>query len=151
YRSIEVPLRAGSYRVTAGTTGSRDGAEVGAAAPLVRHFDVETPRFALAATEVAGVFPPRNARGEFAETIAHLVLGRRTLPWERVHVDTDPPPVPWLALLVFEDGEPFAVRPNAPLSSIVPTDVYAALAPPGDVLCDAVDVQLGKLFELMPS
>src|SRR5262247_227872 len=87
-----------------------------------RYFEVVGPRFALEPTDVAGVFPPRNGHGPFMNSLAHIAIKRRTLPWER-SLDkgdsigdpsdgkvlpgdalplpgSDPPPypTPWLAL-----------------------------------------------------
>ena len=47
------------------------------------YFNIEGPRFTLPATDVAGVFPPRNGHGGFDEAIPQIVISRRTLPWER--------------------------------------------------------------------
>src|SRR5262245_32045605 len=47
------------------------------------YFEVVGPRFALPATDVAGVFPPRNGHGPFQDDLAHIAIKRRTLPWER--------------------------------------------------------------------
>src|SRR5688572_11020876 len=76
------PLQVGRYRLDVATEVSIDGA----AQPLdgkLAYFDIDAPRFMLAPQEVAGVFPPRNGHGPFAEAIPHVALGRRTLPWER--------------------------------------------------------------------
>jgi hypothetical protein len=69
---------------------------------------VRAPRFRFNAGDVHSVYPPPLSEGEFTTTIPHVVLRRRTLPWERA-LDTQPPPTtgpkPWLALLVFRDSE----------------------------------------------
>jgi hypothetical protein len=57
----------------------------------------------FAATEVLSCHPPANATGAFDEELPHVVLSRRTLPWERPGPDGTAPP--WLALLVFADDE----------------------------------------------
>jgi hypothetical protein len=55
----------------------------------------------LQPTEVLACHPPRNATGQYAANLPHVVLARRTLPWERSAPDN----APWLALLIFAAGE----------------------------------------------
>jgi hypothetical protein len=52
-------------------------------------------------TEVLACHPPRNGTGQYEANLPHVVLARRTLPWER----SAPGGAPWLALLVFAAGE----------------------------------------------
>ena len=123
FDDILSPLEDNTYRVTVETDVSIDGAAAPVdpnANPLSKQsfFTIQGPRFQLAQTEVVGVFPPRNGHGSFSETVPHIVLSRRTLPWERpldpankipapmVQPGDAPPPAappPWLALLVFEE------------------------------------------------
>ena len=113
YDTVKPPLPAGRYKLRAQTTVT------GGPFPLSgkdSFFTIEGPRFALPASEVSAVHPPRNAQGSFDQVLPHIVLGRRTLPWER-ELDPQglipaPPPeldeveprpltnpiVPWLAL-----------------------------------------------------
>ncbi len=82
YDAMLPPLEAGRYRMVAEQDVERGGTEL----PLTgqtTYFDLECPRFTLPATDVAGVFPPRNGQGPFERELPHVVLGRRTLPWER--------------------------------------------------------------------
>ena len=82
FDNMTPPLLDNSYRMTVETDVAVDGN----AQPLPAnqsYFNVEGPRFSLASSEVAGVFPPRNGHGPFEETIPHVALSRRTLPWER--------------------------------------------------------------------
>ena len=71
-------------------------------------FFVEGPRFGLGPGDVHAVYPPPNSQGQFENTLPHIVLRRRSLPWERT-IDGGLPnranPVPWLALLMFHEGE----------------------------------------------
>ncbi len=178
YDDITPPLLDNSYRFTLKTDVTRSGNSQ----PLPQaqnYFNIEGPRFTLASTEVAGVFPPRNGHGAFDETIAHVALGRRTLPWERdpqlpspTRKAGDPPPpnprpavdptgavlpgvsvagpTPWLALLVFEEGE-YTLHQNVPLQQIVPPDVFQRLGAPQNIQCDAVEARADLVAELMPS
>ena len=109
YNYIKPSLLDGEYRMHVETDVTLNGA------PQVLEsqdafFNVEGPRFSLSPSEVAGVFPPRNGHGAFDSALPHIVLGRRTLPWERVlgqafTASADGTPFPWLALVVFEEGE----------------------------------------------
>lgn len=139
------------------------------------YFDVEGPRFQLAATEVAGVFPPRNGHGDFSNVIPHIVLKRRTLPWERAlaaganlpEVTPDnvlaPPnringdkfvPPPWLALLLFEEGEAEIVQSTPLTPDVIPESVLQALGlntPNTGITCDLVVTNSYLLAAMMPS
>jgi hypothetical protein len=133
-----------------------------------KYFDVVGPRFTLAATEVAGVFPPRNGHGPFQDGLAQVALNRRTLPWERAvdqnASDAIPPipapsdglglafgyPTPWMALLLFEEGE-YTLYPGIPLENVVPKSVFASLGSPANILCDAVEADLSLVKQIVPS
>lgn len=75
----------------------------GFATPLLS-FAVLGERFVLAPNEVHAVFPPDASMGDHSNVLPHVVLRRSTLPWERKTDATDHS-TPWLALLVFHDGE----------------------------------------------
>jgi hypothetical protein len=169
YDAVMPPLLDDTYRLSVQTTVTGGDFPLPA---LDAWFAIEGPRFSLAATEVSSVHPPRNAVGFFEEALPHVVLGRRTLPWER-ELDPDglipdPPPEPdepeprpidgvppWLALLVFTD-DPDApearLLTQVPLSTVV-TDatVRARLNPAGDPLVDAVEVAGPLLRRLLPT
>ena len=105
-----------------------------------RRLRVEGPRFTLGPGEVAAQFPPAGSTGEYEGVLPHVVLRRKTLPWERTaDPDGGNEGVPWLALLVFWDDdsppgrpppwEPQAGRPEA----LVPgpgVATYGSLPPP---------------------
>lgn len=147
------PLLAGRYRLDVNTEVKIDGA----AQPLenkLAHFDIDAPRFTLAANEVAGVFPPRNGHGPFDEAIPHLALGRRTLPWERVFAKGketfESMPTPWMALLMFEEGE-CAIEVKQKIGDKLPADVVARLGVPNDLLVDTVTASRSLVVDMMPS
>jgi hypothetical protein len=128
-----------------------------------KFFEVVGPRFLLQASDVAGVFPPRNGRGPYQASLAQIVLRRRTLPWER---DPDKSnligqpsgsdllpsnyPLPWMGLLVFEEGE-YKLLENVPLESVVPADVFNRLGRPANILCNAVEADRSLVTSIMPS
>jgi hypothetical protein len=165
YDDITPPLVDNSYRLTLQTNVTIDGNNQ----PLdskQAFFNIEGPRFRLTATDVASVVPPRNGHGPFSEVVPHIAIYRRTLPWERkINPDGSPIPVPktnsdlpalpqdglpWLALLLFEEGE-YTLMPNQPLEQVLPSDALQAMGNPQGVTCDAIEVSSDLLAAVMPS
>ncbi len=85
-------------------------------------FGVDAARFTLNPNDIYSVYPPANQSGNYSESLPHLVFTRRTLPWERTldgklpvfqrestpenkRNPQDSPPVPWMALLLFDEDE----------------------------------------------
>lgn len=171
FDDIVPPLEDNLYRLTVETDVTIDGVAAPVDPnnnPLTKQsfFSIEGPRFQLAQTEVVGVFPPRNGHGSFSENVPHLVLSRRTLPWERlldpakkfpvpVAQQGDAPapasPPPWLALLLFEDGDNFKIVQNLPLQQIVGPQVFADLGNPANVNCDALVTDVLTLQSVLPT
>jgi hypothetical protein len=117
-------------------------------------FNIEGPRFSLSPTEVSTVVPPRNSHGAFDSALPHIALGRRTLPWERALAQTlaqsdDGTPYPWLALVLFEEGE-YTLLTNQLLEDVVPADVFNRLGRPPNVHCDAVEADEQLLRSILP-
>ncbi len=150
----------GSYKMTIDTKISYDTTR---SAPIDRYFDVVGPRFTLDPTIVANVYPPRNGQGVYQDALPQAVLSRRTLPWERrIDSDSNPLPlpkdtsnlpngqVPWVALLLFEEGE-YALLQNQQLENVVPSHIFAALGSPPNILCDAIEVDATLLREILPT
>jgi hypothetical protein len=80
----------------------------------VMKFSIQGERFALPPGEVHAVFPPDASMGDHAKVLPHVVLRRSTLPWER-HADphdNKDKAAPWLALLVFHDGDEGLEHPD---------------------------------------
>ncbi len=159
YDYIRPPLLDGGYRMRLATEVTIQPAGGGAfeAQPLDGQdffFNVEGPRFSLAPSEVAAVFPPRNGHGPFDSALPHVALGRRTLPWERpLAADyTAAPgdtPYPFLALVLFEESE-CELKRNLALSDVVPTAVFQRLGSPDNIRCDAVEADEALLRSLLP-
>lgn len=153
YDYIRPPLLDGEYRMHLAAEVTMKGN----AQPLDSRdafFNVEGPRFALSPSEVSGVFPPRNGHGAFSSALPHMALGRRTLPWERALGDAytagpDQAPYPWLALVVFQEGE-CEIKPNQPLRDGIPRDVFQRLGSPGDIRCDFVEADRQLLTDILP-
>jgi hypothetical protein len=167
YDYITPPLPTDKYRIEVDTRLSlqRPGASTREEQLLneARYFEVVGPRFQLSPADVAGVYPPRNGHGAFQDSLAQIVIKRRTLPWERPldkanHIG-DPTgsenlpadyPVPWVALLIFEEDE-YTLLQNVPLENVVSTDVFARLGRPLNILCDAVEASLPLVRSIIPS
>jgi len=161
YDAAIPPLEDGAYRwqVKSDLSNSKGFNEV---LDRLRYFNVEGPRFSLDPSLVAGVFPPRASHGAYSESLPQVVLGRRTLPWERPLAaslktpkavpDTNPLTgrLPWMALIVLEDGE-YTLKDQVRLEDAVPPPVFARLGSPSGIRCDAVEVDSGLLAEVLPS
>lgn len=160
YDRAEVPLEDGSYRLTTETNVTDTPGF-----SQQHYFDVVGPRFSIPKVMIAGCFPPDKSHGSFQDDLPHIVLARRSLPWERepdpghlvaapaVHAG-DPPAIggtpPWMALLVFDESECTLLR-DIPLQQAVPPAVYARLGNPAGVLCDAVEAKADLVAAIMPS
>ena len=153
YDDIQPPLLAGEYRMSVSTDVSVPG--IGTPLPGQDFFfDVEGPRFALAPSEVAAVFPPRGGHGPFDSALPHVALGRRTLPWERPLGDAytvtgDETPYPFLALVLLEDSECTLLH-NQALTDVVPPAVFQRLGYPAGIRCDAVEADQQLLRDILP-
>ena len=119
-------------------------------------FAVDGPRFTLESSLIHGVFPPTNGRGAYVSRLPQIVLRRRTIPWERAlpgTVDT-----PWMALLLFEDGEATTVSPctvgdvisGTGIAQHKPLALGTLSAATRAQPCIAVDVALSLFEEIAP-
>lgn len=132
YCAAEPPLQAGGYWLQALQTV--DGLK---AQPANNSFGVQNPfvvtgpRFRLPPQDLQCVYPPANMVGNYNESLCHVVLRTRTLPWVRSidgstagggdDAGTVPP---WVALLTLYPDE---------MKGVVPTTVSVAqLLKPGD-------------------
>jgi hypothetical protein len=154
YDAAVPPLPDGSYRWTASSRVQKAGT-LDETLDRQRFFDVAGPRFTLDPAVVAGVFPPQGAHGPYADSLPQIVLNRRTLPWERAIGPALPPDplgsggaLPWLALLLFAEGEATLLT-QQPLESMLPAGAIPNL--PGGIRCDALEVDRTLLAAVMPS
>ncbi|MFF3863311.1 hypothetical protein [Streptomyces sp. NPDC002209] len=96
-------LYAGRYRIA--IEQSITGLDTGAALPTrQQRFDVRQLRFSIADTDVHACYPPPGAEGAYGEVLPHITLDTPALPWFRRLKDTAEG-VPWIALLLFREGE----------------------------------------------
>ena len=101
FDAFEPGLKEAEYRIDVTQDVSAPGAEV---APVSQTVAIRGPRFTIDPSDVHSVFPPNGATSTFASVLPHVVLGKRLLPWER-DIPGLGAAVPWLAVLVFQDGE----------------------------------------------
>ena len=161
---IKPPLEDGSYRwhtQTKVTYGAGSAATEQDLPEAIGYFNVEGPRFRIDASDVAGMFPPRNGHGGFNTTLPHIALYKRTLPWER-ELDPDenlwkgqtPPAwndnVPWVALLLFEESE-CTIKQAVALSDALPKEVVTQLAAAPGTQVDTVSASSTLVQSIMPS
>lgn len=143
------------------TPATFGGLDLGSASTYLQ---VVGPRFSLAATDIAGVYPPRNGHGAFGANLAQVVLFRRTLPWERRLGATIPSsvsqpqslqsaPIPWMFLLVLDqDTEiaPGALNASATLADL-PDGGVSLSDTPSTVRCGLLNVDTALLTSILPS
>lgn len=104
----EPAIDAGLYRVrTEQTLPDVDAGDY--LVPVEETFEVRAPQFALADDQVHAVNPAPGTHADHSTTLAHLTLANPLLPWMR-RLDEPgradaAPAEPWLALLVFAEGE----------------------------------------------
>ncbi|GAA0417889.1 hypothetical protein [Streptomyces luteireticuli] len=105
-------LTAGRYTLTAHQSLTKGGGHVDEGylptpdAPVTQHIEVRAPRFTVQPEWIHGAYPPPGATGLYDDVLPHLTLERPTLPWERQEgTDSKGGLLPWLALLVFGEGE----------------------------------------------
>ncbi|HLL00119.1 MAG TPA: hypothetical protein VK539_06000 [Myxococcaceae bacterium] len=125
YDEVDPGLDAGLYRVRAAVEiKERTSSALVAPAPAEEQAFVEVtaPRFSVTPDEVAACHPPPGASGAFATRLPHVVLGRRSLPWERRLGGV----TPWIALLVFRKDEARLTGP-LPLRTAVGNTVFGRL------------------------
>lgn len=102
-------LQGGSYTISVKQELQLADADIKA---LQQKIYIDAPRFALDPKDIHSLYPARKAAGSFAGELPYIVFTKRTLPWERPLSSSVPdlskdtrPPIPWLALVVFTEGE----------------------------------------------
>jgi hypothetical protein len=100
------PLKAGDYKVSAGVLLKgiqQDNSDYNHTDDSLQ-FSVSAPRLSLDLSLIYGVYPLPGSTGAYHTTLPHLVLSRKTLPWERT-IDTVNNPNPWMCLLLLTAEE----------------------------------------------
>jgi hypothetical protein len=159
-------LQAGQYVVTVSQTLTDRGAEISGnkdGRPTLAtpgEFWVAGPRFTLPSSAIYATYPPADARDSFSEALPHVVLERRTLPWERALVappKSDDRPRPWLALLLLDEDDlrlhgdaPILPRTVALSEVLGPGREAAPWERPTDS-CTVLDLPFALFAEIAPS
>ncbi|MEK2479437.1 hypothetical protein [Streptomyces noursei] len=108
--SLVPTLTAGRYKLTAHQSLTKGGARVDTDyyldTPVTQDVEVRAPRFTVQPEWIHGAYPTPGASGLYDDVLPHVTLDRATLPWEREAKAKDGKTrLPWLALLVFGEGE----------------------------------------------
>lgn len=162
YKDCRPPLEAGHYALRLSQSMTKDGTRLDDQSQyplpgtLMHKFEIAGPRFTLDPGEIHAAYPPPNSEGPFAQRLPMIVLRRRTLPWERT---IDATGTPWLALLLFEEGEAALLDPpNFTVANLVDADtangVHAlglnVTADERKQACLGVQVSLSTFHNLAP-
>ncbi|MGW1071931.1 hypothetical protein [Streptomyces sp. NPDC002537] len=108
--SLVPRITAGRYTLTAHQSLTRGEDRVDGDGyldtPVTQQVEVRAPRFAVEPEWIHGAYPTPGATGLYDDVLPHLTLNRPTLPWEREEAkDANGARLPWLAVLVFGEGE----------------------------------------------
>lgn len=96
------PLAAGGYTATANVEVVAGGTTASYASAI--DMLVEAPTLAFDPALIYSTYPAAGANGIFHESLPHIVLSRKTLPWE-ARISSAHDSQPWLALLLLTDKE----------------------------------------------
>jgi len=99
---------------------------------VTQSFSVEAPEFSIDTTIVDTIYPPNGSSDQYGPKLPFLILTDPALPWERSLVPgagmpNPASPVPWMALLIFAEGEiQLNAGSNDPVSSCTVQSLLAA-------------------------
>ncbi|MES9604022.1 MULTISPECIES: hypothetical protein [Actinomadura] len=102
-----------------------------------------TVRFVLDESSVQAVYPLPGG-GNYAHVLPHITLDRSVLPWERVVSRSGAGAAPWLALLVFGEGELPGDRAASGVTATRIVDELLHPAEPGTIGPDLKQVPAGE-------
>lgn len=105
--NYQAPLKEGTYTVeiAAELPNIPDAKADLHVEPLI--FRVEGPRFSLPSEDIYSTHPADKSRGLFDKELPHIVLSKRTLPWER-GLSNQQNEVPWFALVLLDPAKELA-------------------------------------------
>lgn len=113
-------LQSGTYTVTVTQALSNAEIKTDTTFSSTRTFHVEGDQFSLNPQTVYSVFPAASSKGSYTHVLPNIILKRSTLPWERsaalpawenckaseeASENSKNSGTPWLALLLFHEGE----------------------------------------------
>ncbi|MEU1818360.1 hypothetical protein ABZ543_24695 [Streptomyces roseifaciens] len=161
-------IEAGSYRITVDQQLPAEDLPGARLDPVEQIVDVRAAQFRLDPSWVHAVYPAAHSRGPFDGLLPHITLNPAALPWERKPFTSgveNPARAPWLALLLFGEGElpgdPNALGTTASVTVRALLDGDAAVSGPAldrdavdpallDTPCQVVDVPRELLAQLLP-
>jgi len=154
YTHVEPALKAGDYRFVSDQTlaaTDKDGPVTSGELPvqeLETHVRVTSPRYLLPPDQVLSTYPPAGTEGAYGARLPQVVIKRRTLPWER-SVDGGDDGTPWLALVVFAEGEA-DVLTNVDVAQCVTSGVQ--LPGPVDVpKASCLEIRTSMVARILPT
>ncbi len=114
FDNIVPTLEVGDYLINVTQQVNPMGTTIDECYGTSQPFSVQGPRYTLPTGDVFSVYPPNNSQGVFEKFMPNVVLTQRDLPWERnVFEDADKTQqTPWLALLLFVEGETLEGQPT---------------------------------------
>ncbi|MFA6084297.1 hypothetical protein [Mucilaginibacter sp.] len=101
------PLTAGTYTVNAGMEVNSTGEQKVPANfnNIGLSFTITAPRFSLETALIHSVFPLAGSKGAYEAAMPHIILNRKTLPWECAVTNKDGDCRPWLYVLLLNEQE----------------------------------------------
>lgn len=128
---------------------------------LNQRFTVSAPRFTLNGSAIQSTYPPPSSVGNYADSLAHVVLTQRSLPWSRTLDDkpADDAAPPWMAVLLCADSELDGVTPvQRKVQKVIQPDEAGVVGPVGlnttpeelDQGCLAIDLDDALFATIAP-
>lgn len=120
--------------------------------PAVFTFSGGADPLKLSPEQVYSVYPPKDIFGKFSLTLPHIVFTDKTLLWE-CNIGKVKGLVPWLALLLFDEGEGTVLRSMASKTAFKPAEgVYCPVSHKEGMAenCMVLDVPAGLFAEVCP-
>ncbi|MCQ8773526.1 hypothetical protein [Streptomyces telluris] len=164
-------IEAGRYRITVDQQLPAEDLPGARLDPVEQIVNVRAAQFRLDPSWVHAVYPAAHSQGPFGGLLPHITLNPAALPWERepftsgVQNPARDARAPWLALLLFGEGElpgdPNALGTTASVTVRALLDGDAAVYGPAldrnavdpalfDTPCQVVDVPRDLLAQLLP-
>lgn len=120
--------------------------------PAAFSFTCQAPALTLPPDDVYSVYPPKDSFGKFELTLPHVVLKRRTLPWERTLIpDAN---LPWMALLLYDETEQTVLQSLPTQQALQPErGIYCPMTVQQDLEpdCLVLDVPIELFCDTFPT
>jgi hypothetical protein len=109
-------LEVGDYIINVSQRVNPKNSDVDECFSISQPFSVLGPRYTLPAGDLHSVFPRRQSIAIVDQTLPHLVLTQRDLPWERdiFNDRTTSSQTPWMALLLLVPSQNEILDPSTP-------------------------------------